>query len=118
MTKPAVTLTASTLEPVTLDGEDRPITEWEDRDGIVYVNGERALNAGSGGLRTDWRIQLERAFCRRCDSQRRTADYTAKVALYGRFESALGRPFYWFKQVTWCPRCEPAKPSGIESEVV
>jgi hypothetical protein len=91
-----------------IHGHDRKVRQWTQRDGVAYVNGKRAFgHSGCTGLKVRTHVD---ALCSHCASGGRYSGfYTARAELFGRFESALGRPLFWFRQVTWCPVCNPER---------
>jgi hypothetical protein len=82
------------------------VPEWQDVDGYVHVNGERVLGNASGKP-----VRAESAgesMCQRCATGR----VSRPLALFKRFEPALGREMFWFgfapgSRADYCAECAP-----------
>lgn len=70
-------------------GCDRPVERWSVVAGFVHVEGEAVLDAKGGPIKPRATCNLT---CQRC----KQVNVEAPLALYRRFEFALGRQMYWF----------------------
>lgn len=83
------------------DTTDRPVQNWEARDGFVYVDSQRVLGPYKcTGVRVKRAFQLVCAPC----AIRGNGHYTAPAMLMVRYEHALDRHMYYFSAAHLCPR--------------
>jgi hypothetical protein len=86
--------------------EEVPRSAWSEREGHVFVNGVGFVPGASGEKRVPYRLEAGPFTCQGC---KRATYLRPEVALWRRYENALGRRMYWLALASDAPprsRCD------------